>query len=150
MSDGRSAARLALFEGYRDRGTSAWIRAEGTSMLPSIPSGTWLLVEFGRTEPRVGEIVVVPCGDRLVSHRVVALAGSVVVTKGDARRYFDSPVAVSEILGIARGLRRVEAGRIRTGTCAGARAAAIARFSRGSGRVAALASKSRHRVARAA
>ncbi|HEY4347541.1 MAG TPA: S24/S26 family peptidase [Gaiellaceae bacterium] len=133
----RSAARLALFERYRERGATVWIGASGTSMGRAVPSGSSLLVEFGASEPRVGEIVVARCGGSLMSHRVVSrretTAGLVLTTKGDARRYFDPPVPASDVLGVVRGMRRASGGRVERGTCHGPRAVAAACLSKASG-----------------
>ena len=44
-------ARLELFRRYREQRARTWIEAIGSSMLPSIREGDWLLVDFAASEP---------------------------------------------------------------------------------------------------
>jgi hypothetical protein len=89
-------ARRGLFEVYRARGESAWVAVGGSSMRPSFGDGSWLLVDFGAREARVGEIVLLPLGSRLVTHRVIrrhrGRSGWTLQTKGDACLAADPPV----------------------------------------------------------
>ena len=56
-------------------------RAKGTSMLPTIPSDALLILTH--KQPHVGDIVHVKRGPYNYAHRVVAIRGDEVVTKGD-------------------------------------------------------------------
>jgi signal peptidase I len=103
------AARRGLFEHYRARGTSTWVEVSGSSMRPSFGDGSWLLVDFGAREAKVGEVVLFPLGDTLVAHRVIrrrrTLRGWMLRTKGDACRGPDPPVASKDVLGVVRAVR---------------------------------------------
>ena len=131
-------ARRALFEDDRRRGASRWIEARGTSMRPLIAPGTWMLVDFGARPRGNGEIVLLPLGDVIVAHRVVATVrretGTFLVTKGDAEPYCDAPVSAEDLIGVVRALRRAPGGRASTLGCAGSPARMIARISGWSGR----------------
>ncbi len=56
-------------------------RAKGTSMLPTIPSDALLILSH--RQPHVGDIVHVKKGAYNYAHRVVAIRGDQVITKGD-------------------------------------------------------------------
>ncbi len=130
-----AAARRGLFQLYREQNATVWIEATGVSMLPSIRSGMWLLVEFGPPELAVGEIALFARGDTIVAHRIVRRhrGGDVVVCKGDARLEFDRPVPVGDVLGVVRGVRRSRDGATETAGCSGPRAVRLARLSAGVG-----------------
>jgi hypothetical protein len=136
---GRVAALRALFEHYRDEKRAEWVSASGSSMLPWIRSGDWLLVDFGASDAKIGEIVLVSRGDVIFAHRVVRRNQDALVTKGDNRRRFDAPVAPPEILGIVRARRRTPAATPRATTCRGVCAVALARGSAAVGRTAEVA-----------
>lgn len=146
MADARTRfarlARRALFEDDRRRGARRWIEASGTSMRPLIAPGTWMLVEFGARPEGAGEIAVHRRGDAIVAHRVVRTihreAGTFVVTKGDAERRCDLPVAVDDVIGVVRALRRAPGARATTFGCNGSPARAIAWISDSGGRAARL------------
>lgn len=129
----RAAALLGLFRLYRARRACRWLEATGSSMLPAIPAGTWLLVDFGAGEPRVGEIAIFPQGGRILAHRVVRVAstpeGRMLTTKGDSRLGFDQPVPAASILGTVRALRHGRTGTLDASPCNGARATAMGRLS---------------------
>jgi len=148
----RAAARRALFELYRERGDCVWVEATGSSMLPFIRDGFWLLVDFGLREARLGEIAVFPCGDRIVGHRVVRGSQShgvgVLATKGDARLEFDPPVPAGELLGVVRGLRRTRDGATAAGACRGPGALSLALISAGIGHAANAAGPRARRLLR--
>jgi hypothetical protein len=133
-----TVARRALFEDDRRRGASRWIEAGGASMRPLIAPGTWMLVDFAARPSANGQIVLVPLGDVIVAHRVVATTrretGTFVVTKGDAEPYCDAPVSAADVIGVVRALRRGRRGRATTLGCAGRSARIIARISLWSGR----------------
>jgi peptidase S24-like protein len=128
----------ATFDGYRQQGASAWIKAQGPSMRPSIAPGAQLLVEFGAAPTSTGAIVVFEQGDRLIAHRLVAYhPDGRLIAKGDAEAFCDAPIAPNDILGVARALRPGPNGPATEGTCAGWPARSIACASRWSGRAAA-------------
>jgi hypothetical protein len=136
-------ARRAVFEDYSRHGTSAWVVPQGISMRPLVGSDTWMLVEFGADNVRIGDIVVFPQGDRLLAHRVIARRldhGAVhMIAKGDAEAYADPKIAPDDVLGVVRALRTGTEGSASSVGCAGWPARLIATISYLSGRVAWLA-----------
>jgi len=71
-------------------------------MHPLIPDGTPVLVAPLRgRRPRTGDIVLFQGAGGLVLHRVVALRGDMVTTRGDACPASDPPVRVDALLGRA-------------------------------------------------
>lgn len=128
-----AAARRALFEDDRRHGSTRWVEARGGSMRPLIGPGTWMLVDFAARPGAQGEIVLLPLGDVIVAHRIVAKVrretGTSVVTKGDAEPYCDAPVSAEDVMGVVRALRRGRRGRVTTLGCAGLPARTIARVS---------------------
>ena len=85
-----------LREGFEVR-----IRLSGWSMKPLVPSGS--VLRFSRSgEPSIGDVVLARLPNAaLVAHRVVALDGDRVWTKGDACRVADGPLTRENILGRA-------------------------------------------------
>ncbi len=112
-ADPRTIALLGLLERYRAQGTAAEIEAIGRSMTPTIPPRTRLLVEFGRTPERIGELVLFRRGDLVVAHRLVArrrVDGEArLVLKGDGEALLDPLLDPADALGV------VVAARGRTG-----------------------------------
>jgi hypothetical protein len=98
-------------------------------MRPTIPPGTWMKVAFGDRPHTPGEIVLFTRSDRIVAHRVITLTPDSLTTKGDSSAFFDAPVMVSDILGVALALRRTAVARPRTLTCSGTVACLIAMIS---------------------
>jgi hypothetical protein len=139
----RQQARRAAFEDYRRQGACVWIGPRGTSMRPLIGAETKLLVEFGPAAGEIGDIIVFPLGDILVAHRLVARRQrqgvEVLLAKGDAEPYFDSPVQPGALLGVVRALRRRGAAPATSLGCAGWTARLIARISYSTGRSAWIA-----------
>jgi hypothetical protein len=139
MTDRRwqpQATRLA-FESYRAQGRCAWVNAQGSSMRPLIAPGARLLVEFGATPGRVGEIILFAKGERIVAHRLVSWpAGGLPIAKGDFEPYADGPIDPNDIFGVVCALA---AGPEATTSvaCGGWPARAIAGISRQIGRAAA-------------
>lgn len=131
-ADPAAIARVALLELARTDGVSRWIDAHGPSMAPTIPPGSRLLVAFGRQPTRIGEVLVVRDGERLVAHRFVArrqVAGrTTFVVKGDAEPLADAPVEPEAVLGVVRAVE-LPAGTRALALVAGRRAAAIGRAS---------------------
>lgn len=140
----RAAALLTLFGLYGARAESHWVEATGSSMLPSIPEGTWLLVDFGAREPRVGEIALFSQANRILAHRILAHrvlgntetpGGRVLTTKGDSRSGVDPAVPAADVLGTVRCLRQGTTGTPRAATCKGRRAVTLARLSATAARI---------------
>jgi hypothetical protein len=103
----------ARFELYRSRGERMWVDAAGGSMLPLVPAGTKMLVDFAATRARVGEIVLFPLFGLVVAHRLVRSrqgpSGEVLVTRGDALLRFDPSFPPEQMLGVVRAVvRRVD------------------------------------------
>ena len=83
--------------------------AEGHSMWPLVRDGEVVTIEPMDAPPAIGDVVLFAVGARLVLHRVVAIRGDDVVTKGDARPRPDAPIPRGSILG---RLRRSRANRL--------------------------------------
>jgi signal peptidase I len=75
----------------------------GTSMLPTIAPGQQVVVECGR-EPAVGDVAVFRLNNQVMVHRVVAQAGTWLMTWGDANWLPDEPVEASHLIGMVRGV----------------------------------------------
>jgi hypothetical protein len=135
-------ARRLLLEAYQRDAATEWIQATGRSMIPLVRPGTWMLVEFGATPQRVGEIVIFHRDTIFIAHRVVArrVEGDrvLLVTKGDGEPYRETPLETGEVTGVVRGLALHREGALVTLGCAGFSGRAIARVSNLSGRGAAL------------
>jgi hypothetical protein len=138
----RQLARRAAFEDFRRQGRRVWIHPRGSSMRPLIGADTTLLVEFGASQPKIGDIILFPLGEIFVAHRLVGRrrwqGADVLISKGDAEPYFDAPVAPGELLGVVRAIRRGTRPATRLG-CTGWTARAMARISDLAGRGAWLA-----------
>lgn len=77
----------------------------GASMKPLLRSGDQVLVDL--SQPcRYGDVVVVGGRRGLVVHRVVAVVGARVFTKGDAVNHCDRPVSSTAIVGVVVRMRR--------------------------------------------
>lgn len=68
------------------------------SMEPTFSKGTLLFIKETK-EAEVGDIVVYQAGQELIVHRVIALAGEEVITRGDANNVADEPFDRSELKG---------------------------------------------------
>ena len=68
------------------------------SMEPEISVGD-LLIVAERQSYELGDVVVYQDGSMAVTHRIVAISGDEVVTKGDANNIEDAPIAVEQIKG---------------------------------------------------
>ncbi len=73
----------------------------GLSMWPLIRTGQPLEVRAyaAGDRPRVGDVVLVDRGVKLVLHRIVGIRGATTVTKGDAVGHRDGAVEIDKILG---------------------------------------------------
>lgn len=91
--------------------TPVWQRVSGQSMSPALRDGDEvLLAPVGDAPLAAGEVVVARWDGRIVIHRVVAVHGGQVVTRGDACRRDDRPVVTGRIL--FRAVRRRRASRV--------------------------------------
>lgn len=92
---------LPLWEELARQGKSFAFRVWGASMLPTIRAGSLVEVEpCGAADLRVGDVAVVKVGrDKVLVHRVVAVSGATIRTRGDAVANADSPTQAEGILG---------------------------------------------------
>lgn len=74
--------------------------AAGQSMWPLVRDGQRVTILPLDRPPRVGDVVLLELGRRLVLHRVVRQEGDAVVTKGDAVAWADPPVTAASLLGV--------------------------------------------------
>jgi hypothetical protein len=101
------AAELAGLRGDQLRAVAAlWARSRrevsarfgGSSMEPTIPPGTEVLLACGRA-PAVGDVVAYVMGDQVVVHRLEARArGGWLLTRGDAHVAPDLPVPARDVV----------------------------------------------------
>jgi hypothetical protein len=95
------AATAEIVSSLLKEGLDVRLRLSGWSMKPIVPSGSMLRFE-GTGEPAIGDVVLARLSnDALVCHRVIALDGCRVWTKGDACRVSDGPLPRENILGRA-------------------------------------------------
>jgi hypothetical protein len=141
--DPRDTALLGLYLGYREARTEAWLETRGTSMRPLVGPGGGMLVAFGATPSRVGEVVVFERYDGIVAHRLVGRrrrdGREQLIVKGDNEAYFDPPIGCDDVLGVVRGVRRDESGPVLQRGLGGRTARVIAGVSRSAGRGARVA-----------
>lgn len=100
----RQFSRILLATDVLRSSNSLRMRALGTSMLPSIWPGDILTIRHCLPDHlRVGDIVLVCSGDRLLAHRVVTLKkteqGPSWITRGDAMPQNDTAAGDFEVLG---------------------------------------------------
>ncbi|MGZ8501529.1 MAG: S24/S26 family peptidase [Candidatus Limnocylindrales bacterium] len=141
--DPQAIALIGLYRSYRDAGVEAWLETRGVSMRPLVGPGGRMLVEFGASPTRIGEIVVFERHGRIVAHRLVGSrrrgGREQLIVKGDAEAYFDPPIGRDDVLGVVRGVRRDALGPVRRWGLDGRSARLIAGVSRWTGRGARLA-----------
>ncbi len=89
-------------------GFDAELRVTGSSMSPLVRSGDLItLSPPSRCPIRRGAVVAyLRAGRSLVVHRVVAITGEELLTRGDAMRRPDEPVAAARVLGVLARHRR--------------------------------------------
>lgn len=97
----RDAARILIADVIA-AGASLEVIAASGSMRPLIRVGSRVIVQPKKPPFNVGEIALqrLPAGVALL-HRIIALDGDTVVTKGDALDTADAPCAVADLLGVA-------------------------------------------------
>jgi hypothetical protein len=87
-------------------GGELWVSGSGQSMHPTVRHADLvLLAPLGRPV-RPSDVVLVPLGPRLMLHRVVRVDQDVVLTRGDARRRDDAPIAREAVIARALAVRR--------------------------------------------
>ncbi|HET6922880.1 MAG TPA: nucleotidyltransferase family protein [Anaeromyxobacteraceae bacterium] len=97
------------------RSGPVWLTIAGSSMTPSMAEGDRVLAApvAGPESLRVGEIVLVRRGERLVVHRLVRLSGDLAFTRGDADRQPEDPaVPTGEVLATVLAVARRAPSRI--------------------------------------
>jgi hypothetical protein len=98
------------------RGVAFRFTARGLSMQPFIRDGDVITVAPLTRRSRRGDVLAVcdPVSERLVVHRVVAVAGEVYVTRGDNTDREDGPAHLADVVGrvvaVERAGRRVRLG----------------------------------------
>lgn len=94
-----------LESGWRSRRVQ-WVEMRGFSMAPALATGDWIRVAPLEGTPSAGHTVVILRGGRLVAHRVVAVDGDGVVTRGDACAAADPRVPLTAVFGRVVEVRR--------------------------------------------
>lgn len=99
--------RAARVQGQR-------LRTQGGSMLPFIPSGSWLeLRPYAGERLHVGDLVVFPSASGMVAHRIVGMRGApphqVLSVRGDAQTTCETLDAAA----VAYVVEAVDTGRLR-------------------------------------
>lgn len=87
-------------------GRLRWIPVRGASMWPALRSGDEAGFVLASGPPAPGEVVIARTRAGLVIHRVVRVAGSEAILKGDARWTADRPVPVAAVVGVVTRVRR--------------------------------------------
>ena len=98
----QAAFRLALARQTLLSAGRLRLRALGSSMLPAILPGDLLTFRSAKdSDVAAGRIVLVATNDREWRvHRIAALDGDWVVTRGDALRHLDPPTTRASLLGV--------------------------------------------------
>jgi hypothetical protein len=111
------SAMASLAEGVLAKGAAFRFRAKGNSMHPFIRNHDVLtLIPIGPSGPEVGDVVAVmlPGGDHLLVHRVIAIKQGVCVLKGDGLVSVDGEFSIHLLLGkvvkVHRNHRRIRFG----------------------------------------
>jgi hypothetical protein len=100
-------ALLALIRSQLLANQQVCLHAAGSSMQPLIRQGDVLRVESVQPAAlRRGDLLVVQRGNTLVTHRFIAMQGSMVQTRGDNCLADDPPVALDDLLGRVALLER--------------------------------------------
>lgn len=77
------------------------IVVDGKSMFPTYKPGDTVIVKGEKRPFQVGDIVLFCNNEKFVIHRIIALEGEFVITKGDNNKYIDCPpVRCENIIGI--------------------------------------------------
>lgn len=68
------------------------------SMSGSIEAGDFIIVKLTK-DVKLNDIVVYSEGENIITHRIVKIAGEMIITKGDANNVEDAPISVNDIIG---------------------------------------------------
>ena len=104
-------ASNTLFSLHIEQGREVVLQVKGSSMWPTIGSFEEVVVRPLERQPSLGEIVLLRNGSQMVVHRVIGRASGqqgFILTKGDNCRNSDQPVAQSNIVGLAIGIKKEE------------------------------------------
>ena len=80
-------------------GGEIWVSGAGQSMHPTVRDGDVVLLSPVRRAVKRGDVVLVPWGSALMLHRVDAVDGDLVLTKGDARTGRDPATRRVDVIG---------------------------------------------------
>jgi hypothetical protein len=137
--DPRDLARNAVLETWRRDRAQDWIEATGGSMLPLIRPGDRLLVRFGETAARRGDVIVFRHDGLIVAHRVVGGrqrdGERQLIAKGDNEPKATEDVRPADLLGVVRAVDR-GSGRVSSRGLGGVTGGVTARISRVAGSLA--------------
>jgi hypothetical protein len=137
--DPRDLARSAVLETWRRDRAQDWIEATGGSMLPLIRPGDRLLVRFGETAARRGDVIVFRHEGLIVAHRVVGSrerdGQRRILAKGDNEPRATEDVGPADLLGVVRAVDR-GSGRLSSRGLGGVSGGVTAHLSRSSGSLA--------------
>ena len=111
IPEGRQDSKLGLAAEVLRCGGTVHLELRGTSMLPSLWPGDLLTIQSAACDEVVpGDIVLVLRDNRFFVHRLVEKRQSQDclswITRGDAIRHNDPPVAASDLLGRVARIRR--------------------------------------------
>ena len=87
-------------------GGEMWIVVTGHSMQPTLAPGDRVLLSAFTSAPREGDIVLVDAAGQPRLHRVVAVAGQELRTRGDGCATDDPPVALARVVARASAVAR--------------------------------------------
>ncbi len=90
-------------------GGTARLHVAGLSMAPLLCPGDVVIVQLGKLQPRLGDVVVRRQDGALVVHRVVKVTGEHIITKGDASLLADPPTTLDDILGVVTAIEGASA-----------------------------------------
>ena len=98
---------LAIVEAVREvlaQGRSATLTVRGDSMIPTLQDGNRVrIISADPSKLQSRELVAyVDAGNQIITHRVVRVEETVVITRGDNRSQDDPPVPFERVLGKAR------------------------------------------------
>lgn len=102
MAEGsRRSPTAQLLASFLRDGIDVRVRLSGWSMKPLVPSGS--LVRFSPSgKLSLGDVVLARLpNDALLAHRIVAIDGDRIWTKGDACRAADGPISRASVIGRA-------------------------------------------------
>lgn len=69
------------------------------SMSPNIEKSDFIFIDVGYDDYKIGDIITYESNDSFITHRIIELTDSAVVTKGDANNSADNPINKDKIIG---------------------------------------------------